>query len=84
MHNWAIDGRQGMTITAAEFLKRRGVRLGSGTGVQAVCAACHRPLQETITGNRRTDMGHVCSDCYFEKIGAVVEEHPVTTAHSRG
>ena len=49
------------------------------------CAICHTPLQETITGNRLTDKGHVCSDCYFDLFGEELDKHPIYTHRkSRG
>jgi ribosome-binding protein aMBF1 (putative translation factor) len=72
-----------MAISAKAFLESRGIPCGSGNQ-RPQCAICGRPLQETVTGNRRTARGHLCSDCYFDELGRVIEEHPVTTAHGRG
>ena len=41
------------------------------------CRSCHRPLQETITGCRKTRRGYLCSDCYFKELGEGVERHPI-------
>ena len=41
------------------------------------CVKCEVPLQETVTGNRKTDEGHVCSDCYFRMLSDELEQHPV-------
>jgi len=46
------------------------------------CHACNRVLQESVTGNRPTSDGPVCSDCYYELLGQVVERHPITTARA--
>ena len=43
------------------------------------CANCDVLLQETITGKRKSPKGDVCSDCYYELIGAEVEAHPIAT-----
>ena len=43
----------------------------------AKCAGCGIELQESITGCRETSEGHVCSDCYYEKLGELVEKHPI-------
>jgi hypothetical protein len=48
-----------------------------------VCAVCHILLQETITGKRRIGDKEVCSDCYYEKLGELVEEHPIATGRVR-
>ena len=47
------------------------------------CAVCHAPLQEAITGKRRTANGDYCSDCYYEEAGALVEASPIVTARIR-
>ena len=47
------------------------------------CAACHTWLQESVTGCRPSPEGPVCSDCYFELLGALVEEHPITSPKRR-
>ncbi|WCJ58052.1 hypothetical protein NXS98_09965 [Fontisphaera persica] len=41
------------------------------------CCYCNVLLQETITGKRKTPEGEACSDCYYEKLGAGVEQHPL-------
>lgn len=46
------------------------------------CVECHQPLQETVTGNRPTDDGCVCSDCYYEELGALVEQRPITSGRA--
>ncbi len=47
-----------------------------------VCAKCQESLQETLTGNRPTDEGCVCSDCYYEALGELVEQHPIVGARA--
>lgn len=54
------------------------------------CAKCSIPLQEAITGNRNiraeaigltveTDKQvHVCSDCYFQAFGELLDKHPIS------
>lgn len=42
-----------------------------------VCAKCQEPLRETSTGNRSTGVGCVCSDCYYEALGQLIERHPI-------
>jgi DNA-directed RNA polymerase subunit RPC12/RpoP len=41
------------------------------------CAECGVALQETITGNRKTDKGNVCSDCYFHLLGKELDENQI-------
>lgn len=43
----------------------------------AKCASCGVELQESITGCRKTDKGHVCSDCYYDMFGDLLEKHPI-------
>lgn len=65
-----------MPISAAEFLKTIEGRRRTLPGVQ-LCLACKIPLQETITGNRPTADGHVCSDCYFQLLGKEIDRLPI-------
>jgi hypothetical protein len=49
---------------------------GSHASEQHSCycaAGCGKLLQESITGNRWTKWGYMCSDCYFEKVGEIFE-----------
>ena len=43
------------------------------------CASCGRVLQETVTGNRPTDQGAMCSDCYYNDLGEAIERHPLVS-----
>lgn len=67
-----------MEHSAKAMLKEYERRLQSQTRKNATCSTCCRALQESVTGNRWTSHGYVCSDCYFEELGRVVEEHPIT------
>ena len=49
----------------------------------ASCVQCTTRLQETVTGSRVTAKGNVCSDCYFEAWGEVVEQHPISSPRRR-
>jgi hypothetical protein len=51
------------------------------TGQQ--CVSCGILLQESITGRRKTCDGDVCSDCYYEKVGEVIDQHPITSGRVR-
>lgn len=63
-------------MTLEEFRKGLKGYLKTLPGVQK-CTSCGTPLQETVTGNRKTHRGHVCADCYFEMLGEEVERRPV-------
>jgi hypothetical protein len=43
------------------------------------CPHCGVLLQETITGKRMIGEEEVCSDCYYERLGDLVEQHPITS-----
>lgn len=47
------------------------------------CARCNIELQETITGNRRVGNDRVCSDCYFDDFGELIDERPIGVPHAR-
>ena len=47
------------------------------------CYYCGVLLQETITGKRRDGNHEVCSDCYYEKLGEAVEDHPIVSGRVR-
>ena len=50
---------------------------------QQHCCYCDVLLQETITGKRPTPNGEACSDCYYEKLGEGVEQHPIVSGRVR-
>lgn len=41
------------------------------------CADCGVRLQGAITGRQQTAYGELCDDCYYERIGDLVEEFPI-------
>jgi len=47
------------------------------------CSKCGTLLQETLTGKRQISTGDACSDCYYEELGALVEQHPIASAGRR-
>jgi len=47
------------------------------------CASCGVLLQESITGKRKTSAGDVCSDCYYEKMGELIDQHPIVCGRVR-
>lgn len=50
---------------------------------QELCVECSVPLQETITGKRKTPRGDACSDCYYAELGAEIERHPIASGGVR-
>lgn len=65
-----------MTMNLREFCDTLQQRRNELPGVQR-CAECNTPLQETVTGNRFTHKGHVCSDCYFNMLGEELDRNPL-------
>jgi hypothetical protein len=52
---------------------------------QKPCFVCKIPLQETLTGKHHVGNGHdcMCSDCYFDGLGAVIDASPVSAGRVR-
>ena len=67
-----------MPISARQFLEELKARRLDLPEAQR-CVSCSIPLQETITGCRKTEDGHKCSDCYYEEIGEELEKSPLFT-----
>ena len=65
-----------MAFTLNQFIEKLPERRANMPGAQR-CAECNTPLQETLTGNRKTAKGHVCSKCYFEAFGDELDSHPI-------
>jgi hypothetical protein len=70
-----------MAMKGADFLKLTDAGIRKIARLQS-CKRCKQPLQETVTGCRKAGKNHVCSDCYFEGIGKVLEEHPLFVPES--
>jgi len=47
------------------------------TAARSLCADCGVVLDEEVTGCRRTEHGWLCDDCYFCRLGELVEQRPV-------
>jgi len=71
-----------MAITAQDFLLLAEAARG-GLANGSTCKGCGIVLQETKTGCRWTSEGSFCSDCYFDRLGDAVEQHPIATASIR-
>jgi len=65
-----------MPMTLEQLRERIATRRIELPGVQR-CVKCGIPLQEAVTGNRLTDEGHVCSDCYFAMLSEELDHHPL-------
>lgn len=64
-----------MPVTVAKF-KARFAQGGSARTAQR-CNDCKVVLRESQTGIRRSGRHHLCSNCYFLRVGKHVEEHPI-------
>lgn len=53
------------------------------TSASEKCCICSVSLQETLTGKRKTADGYACSDCYYDRIGAEIEQYPIASAGIR-
>lgn len=50
---------------------------------QIHCHNCNVVLQETITGKKPTPKGFACADCYYDLLGALIEESPIASGGNR-
>jgi hypothetical protein len=71
-----------MAIPLTELIENPS-KLDELEQAQLCCAYCGVPLQETVTGNRKTPRGRACSDCYYEQLGVAIEEHPIVSGKVR-
>ena len=69
---------EGLAVTAHEFMALTREELRA-MFPQGRCVACSRPVGEDEFGEagRMTDVGLLCTDCWFEKLGEEVERHPI-------
>ena len=72
-----------MSYSFEEFAKLTDEELRKLSSL-AQCAACGVPLQESVTGNRKTSKGFVCSDCYYRELGEAIYEHPIGIPRATG
>jgi predicted RNA-binding Zn-ribbon protein involved in translation (DUF1610 family) len=49
----------------------------TSTVARSPCAGCGALLDEQVTGCRRVEDGWLCDDCYFYKLGELVEQYPI-------
>ena len=43
------------------------------------CTICHQPIQEHPEEAKTINSKPVCDDCYYEKLGELVEESPIVS-----
>ena len=43
------------------------------------CCYCGVLIDEPITGRECAPEGEACSDCYYDKLGEGVEQHPIVS-----
>ena len=63
-------------LAADLALLRTNPRGVAPMGVE-LCADCNQPIQESVTGCHHTDRGCECSDCYYARLGELVDERPI-------
>ena len=81
-----------MAVTVEQVLRDRSL-LQSLHVPSSQCPHCNVTIQETITGKRwipeitvgerRIPAGFGCSDCFYELLGAEIEQHPILTGGVR-
>lgn len=42
-----------------------------------ICLGCGIEIHPCLTGVHMTDEGSLCDDCYFDKLGDLVEQYPI-------
>ena len=72
-----------MALSLKEYLAKAEQDSQSLNSGIETCVSCSVPLQETITGYRPGDDGTRCSDCYFNEISKMIDEHPIGRLRSR-
>jgi len=49
-----------------------------------ICAGtCKKEIRTAITGRHQISKGDMCSDCYYDALGALVEQHPILSPRVR-
>lgn len=43
------------------------------------CTVCGTEIREFLTGRKEIDGKTYCRSCYYERVGRMVEEHPIGT-----
>jgi len=65
-----------------DFAAISAERLLTG-GKVTKCACCGERLQESTTGNRPTKDGPMCSKCFYEAVGKIIDHHPLGIPRAR-
>lgn len=63
-----------MAYTADELLK---LDLSTRRDEHPRCKTCLTELSENLTGQHACEDGPRCSDCYFDELGNIIEQHGV-------
>ncbi len=68
-----------MAVTAREYMENPDIFRKSLEALAERCSnpECNRILSGTVTGREKGPNGHVCSDCYYDSLGEIVESHPI-------
>jgi len=70
------------SITVKEFLKlSKEGKIIKPDGEE--CGLCPTELHEIETGRRKYGEKLCCSDCYFEKFGELIDQHPIGVPHTQ-
>ena len=72
-----------MHPSATDILNAYEAGLNAPAQYGRTCPDCGRLLQESVTGCRPSEHGFLCSDCYYESLGKLIEEHPITSPRGR-
>lgn len=71
-----------MPINLADLLKNPRLLTELRTN-SLECCRCGIALQETLTGKRKVQGGHACSDCYYGDFDEELDQHPIGSAGFR-
>lgn len=41
------------------------------------CCECGVTIQKWRTGEHRTEQGMMCNECFYDKLGEIIEAHPI-------
>lgn len=70
-----------MPITAQEFLAQ--IEKGEFPKGNICAGTCRKEVSTATTGRHWTAKGDMCSDCYYNALGAIVEQHPIFSPRVR-
>ncbi len=75
-----------MAVTIREYMEKPDIFEKSASAIAERCSnpECNRILSGTVTGREKGPNGSVCSDCYYDALGDLVESHPIGRATPHG